>query len=143
MLNKLDDLIKNVPTIENVYPIGSIYITTNNENPEITFGFGTWVQWGSGRVPVGYDALDTDFRTVENTGGSKTHTLTVDEIPSHSHTASIELEQDKLLSGSDYSRVSTSGTNTSGIISCGNTGGGQPHNNMPPYIVCYMWKRIR
>ena len=143
MLNKLDDLLKNVPTIENVYPIGSIYITTNNENPEITFGFGTWVQWGSGRVPVGYDALDTDFRTVENTGGSKTHTLTVDEIPSHSHTASIELEQDKLLSGSDYSRVSTSGTNTSGIISCGNTGGGQPHNNMPPYIVCYMWKRIR
>jgi microcystin-dependent protein len=49
-------------------------------------GFGTWAAFGAGRVLVGLDAGDVDFDTVEETGGAKTHTLTVDEMPSHTHT---------------------------------------------------------
>lgn len=67
-----------------VYPVGSIYMAVNNVNPSVLFG-GTWVAWGSGRVPVGVDTTDSDFNTVEAVGGEKTHTLTVEEMPTHTH----------------------------------------------------------
>lgn len=85
-----------------VYPVGSIYMSVNNTNPGTLFG-GTWVAWGSGQVPVGVKTTDSDFATVEKTGGSKTastsytpagkntggsvgnHTITTTEMPSHSH----------------------------------------------------------
>ena len=54
-----------------VYPVGSIYMSVNNTNPGTLFG-GTWVAWGSGQVPVGVKTTDTDFATVEKTGGAKT-----------------------------------------------------------------------
>lgn len=54
-----------------VYPVGSIYMSVNNTNPGTLFG-GTWVAWGSGQVPVGVKTTDTDFATVEKTGGNKT-----------------------------------------------------------------------
>lgn len=60
-----------------VYPVGSIYMATNNTDPSILFG-GTWESWGNGRVPVGVDTSQTEFSTVELTGGSK-------EIQSHDH----------------------------------------------------------
>lgn len=59
---------------------------TENINPSTYLGFGTWVLWGSGRVPVGVDTSQTEFNTVEKTGGEKSHKLTVSEIPSHTHT---------------------------------------------------------
>lgn len=71
------------------YPVGSIYINaTDNTNPATLLGFGTWVAFGAGRVPVGYDASDTDFDTAEETGGAKTHTLTGAESgeKGHNHT---------------------------------------------------------
>lgn len=58
-----------------VYPVGSIYMSTVNTNPGTLFG-GTWIAWGSGRVPVGVDANDTAFDTVEETGGSKSQSYT-------------------------------------------------------------------
>ena len=67
-----------------VYPVGSIYMAVNNVNPSTLFG-GTWEAWGSGRVPVGVDTTDSDFSTVEAVGGEKTHTLTVEEMPTHTH----------------------------------------------------------
>ena len=70
-----------------IYPIGSIYMSVNSINPSRLFG-GTWVEWGSGRVPVGVNASDSSFNTVEKTGGEKTHTLSAAEIPSHTHTYS-------------------------------------------------------
>ena len=86
-----------------IYPIGSIYLSVNNINPSEYFG-GTWVSWGSGRVPVGVSS-DTNFNTVEKTGGSSTHShtisvankaaftsgstaLTVSQMPSHNHAGS-------------------------------------------------------
>ena len=68
-----------------VYPVGSIYMTTNATNPGDLFG-GTWARWGSGRVPVSVNSNDANFNTVEKTGGAATVTLTSSQIPSHAHT---------------------------------------------------------
>lgn len=90
------DLIKEL--VKELYPVGSIYMSVNNVNPSTYFG-GTWVSWGAGRVPVGINANDGDFNTVEKTGGAKSvssshthstanHTLTLSQIPAHNHSAS-------------------------------------------------------
>lgn len=121
-----------------LYPVGSIYMSVNNTNPSTFFG-GTWVSWGAGRVPVGVDTNDTDFATVEKTGGEKTHTLTVSEMPSHKHTV------EAIGSGTTQQELTAFNVSTtSGIDSYAGTdftGGGQAHNNLQPYITCYMWKR--
>jgi hypothetical protein len=62
------------------HPVGSILMSTSNANPATYMGFGTWVQWGSGRVPVGVDSAQSEFNSAEKTGGTKTVDL------SHSHT---------------------------------------------------------
>lgn len=118
-----------------VYPVGSIYSNaTSSTNPATLLGFGTWTAFGAGRVLVGLDASDTDFDTAEETGGAKTHTLTIAEMPSHNHsynfTSSANVDID--AGASLYSTAS--GTT-------GNTGGDGAHNNLQPYIVVYMWKR--
>jgi microcystin-dependent protein len=122
-----------------VYPIGSIYLSVKNVNPSKYFG-GTWTAWGSGRVPVGVDSNQTEFSTVEKTGGEKKHTLTINEIPSHNHNLPGRVlyytagggEAFRELSGRDVA-----GNNSTSF----DTGGGQSHNNLQPYITCYMWKR--
>ncbi len=67
------------------YPIGIIYESVKPDNPS-TFMGGTWTRFGNGKVLVGVDETDTDFNTVNKTGGEKTHVLTVSEMPSHTHT---------------------------------------------------------
>ena len=61
-----------------IYPVGSIYMSANNNNPSSLFG-GTWISWGNGKVPVGVDSNDPDFNAAEKSGGSK-------KLQSHSHT---------------------------------------------------------
>lgn len=63
-----------------IYPVGSIYMSVNPTNPATLFG-GEWEAWGNGRVPVGIDTSQTEFNTVEKTGGDKL-------LQSHNHTAS-------------------------------------------------------
>ena len=70
-----------------MYPVGSIYFSVKNENPSSKFG-GTWVAWGSGRVPVGVNSSDGNFNSVEKTGGASTVTLTTAQIPKHTHSVS-------------------------------------------------------
>lgn len=76
----------NSDLLEKVYPIGSIYMSVNSTNPSTYFG-GTWVAWGSGRVPVGVNTSDTNFSTVEKTGGASSVTLTAAQsgVPAHAH----------------------------------------------------------
>lgn len=69
------------------YPVGSIYMSTTNVNPGNTIG-GTWVEWGSGRVPVGVNVNEAEFNTVEKTGGAKYCALGHSNMPSHAHTLS-------------------------------------------------------
>lgn len=81
-LDKLSKTLTNAMATDifnMIYPVGSIYISVKNVNPGTKFG-GTWVAWGAGRVPVGVNASDTSFSTVEKTGGSKNAV-----IPYHNH----------------------------------------------------------
>lgn len=119
-----------------MHRVGDIIFSTSDENPSTIYG-GTWVAWGKGRVPVGVDTSDSDFNTVEKMGGEKEHTLTVDEMPSHKHDFGQQFATTSSLSGA-YGYYMIAGTQTDVIK---NTGGNQPHNNLQPYITCYMWKR--
>ena len=126
-----------------MHPIGCIYMSTSSVSPQTTFG-GTWIRWGNGRVPVGVDSSDSSFNTVEKTGGEKQHTLTVNEIPSHRHA---------IYGGCTLTTNSLSSSNSNGWIpvlggkaynnndTMTDVGGNQSHNNLQPYITCYMWKR--
>lgn len=127
---------KNI--LEIAYPVGSIYLSVNNTNPSSLFGFGTW------------EAIEDRFLlgasstyVAGTTGGEATHTLTVDEIPSHNHTF--------LRSKFDNNEQNETGTTVFGInfkaasqitATTDAAGGSQAHNNMPPYLVVYMWKRV-
>ena len=124
--------------LETVYPVGSIYINAGvATNPGTLLGFGTWTAFGTGRVIVGVDSSDTDFDAVRETGGSKTHTLTVDEIPSHTHSITVYNE-----SGSPDGDVGGDSSSTSlGTVNTAATGGGSAHTIVQPYITAYMWRR--
>lgn len=124
-----------------MHPVGSIYMTTVETNPSEIFGFGTWELWGAGKVPVGIDTAQADFNTVEKTGGEKTHTLTIDEMPKHKHGVGY------VGSGANGIYAGMAGTTTrpsdyDNTLFINNEGNSQPHNNLQPYITCYMFKRI-
>lgn len=101
--------------MQTIYPIGSLYISTLATNPNVLLGFGTWASFGAGRVLVSQDTGQTEFDTLEETGGEKTHTLTSGEMPSHTHTQNAHTHiQDAHThvqnshSHSDYYQVSSS-----------------------------------
>lgn len=155
--------------IKTMYPVGSIYMSVNATNPSTYFG-GTWVAWGSGRVPVGVNTSDSNFNTVEKTGGAAAVTLSASQIPSHTHAKGTlaaasagahthNLQNQKAPWGtsasnrvlvdatSGYTAVTNKATTSAGAHthtisgSTAATGGGGSHNNLQPYITCYMWKR--
>ena len=123
------------------YPVGAIFTTTvayaNSAAVVAAIGGTTWTAFGAGKVLVGVDASDTDFDTVEETGGAKTHTLTISEMPSHTHSYDRQNTSTDNISIHDITR--TTGGNSS--ATSGSTGGGTAHNNLQPYITVYMWKR--
>jgi hypothetical protein len=130
---------------DQIYPVGSIYITANATNPSVLFG-GTWEQL-KGKFLVGVDSSDTDFETSGKTGGEKTHILKVDEMPSHNHTlyGSPYGSADWIEGGVQrvkYDVNHKTASNTYPIGPAFDTGGSQAHNNLPPYMTVYMWKRI-
>jgi hypothetical protein len=130
--------------LEAIYPVGAIYMSVVSTSPATLFG-GTWAAWGAGRVPVGIDAADADFDTVEETGGAKTHTLAMTEIPSHyfalNDARASTLYGTTATMGSTTPQTYALGGGTGQNIATNTLGGGQAHNNLQPYIVCYMWKR--
>lgn len=119
-----------------VYPIGSVYISISPTNPSSFFG-GTWVAFATGRTLVGIDSGQAEFDMVEETGGAKTVTLTVDQIPAHAHSIP-NIDAVANAGGSSGTRYYPSGST---VIGTNNTGGGQAHDNLQPYVVVYMWKR--
>lgn len=145
---KINNLTNQVTTLENkltnywktIYPVGAIYMSTAQTNPATLFG-GTWVAWGSGRVPVGVNVADSDFNTVEKTGGEKKHKLTIAEMPAHSHQARVMADNDPSPSYSETNYFKAGADSQEGGTYTETTGGGQSHNNLQPYITCYMYKR--
>lgn len=121
-------------TLLNVYPVGSVYTSVVATSPATHFG-GTWAAFGTGRVLVGYDNSQTEFDTVEETGGSNTHTLTIAEMPAHTHSISIENTRGEGSAGAENGASSFASTDTS------STGGGDAHSILQPYVVVHMWKR--
>jgi len=134
------------------YPIGTIYETTSTDLDTTTkmnahFG-GTWEAYGSGKVLVAKSA-DTEFDTIGETGGSKTHTLTVSEIPSHQHNvtqnftiyATTGSTIPRIGGTIDISSVGTAYSNVDRTVTSSATGGGGAHNNLQPYIVVYRYRR--
>lgn len=125
---------------DKIYPVGSIYMSANGTNPHDLFG-GTWEQLR--------DRFLLGCGTKENgtIGGEENHTLTVAEMPSHYHTyASYQIGYPSSHTGDkDYitpvGRIPYSPDVCSGTESS-STGSSIPHNNMPPYLTVYMWKRI-
>ena len=121
------------------HPVGSLFETTVSTNPGTLYG-GTWAAWGGGRTPVGVNTADTSFNTVEKTGGEKAHTLTVEEMPSHSHLIYDIAVYGLAITGLNFASI-PNGDWKGTAKNTEATGGGQAHNNLQPYITCYIWKR--
>lgn len=147
--------------LELIYPVGSIYMTVDKDRDPAAFLGGTWERWGQGRVPVGVKDDDDDFKSSELTGGEKQHTLTTSETPTHTHDISVKPDRSgyggsiyiTTEQGSyvKYLPTANSTNNRIGleaglgspdsVVLMSNIGGDKPHNNLQPYITCYMWKR--
>ena len=126
------------------YPVGSIYTSISSTNPATLLGVGTWVAFGAGRTLVGFDSTQTEFDTVEEVGGSKTHTLTESELPSHTHNTLSSYQTQVEVIGSStvtITEADRSGDGADVDIATSSTGSGSAHNNLQPYITVYFWKR--
>ena len=127
--------------VDLIYPVGSIYMSANDTSPSILFG-GEWE-----RIKDRFLLAAGDTYSAGSIGGEAAHKLTVDEMPSHSHNSFISTENDKYYGvlenqGGWQGEVLVGWGSATKANVMGYTGGGQPHNNMPPYLAVYMWKRI-
>ena len=130
--------------LDRIYPIGSIFITMNHSTAlavQTALGGGTWESFGAGRVLVGVNIDDTDFNTVNKTGGEKTHKLTVEEMPSHTHAQYVSALTGGPAIREDYNADRNGNPFPQGL-NTGSAGGDVAHNNLQPFITVYMWRRI-
>lgn len=124
------------------HPIGDVLITYNNVNPGTRLGFGTWVLFAQGKTLIGVDTTDNDFKTPGKTGGEKAHKLTVDELPKHQPSVNLKYETANAAAGTDINWALCEprwGSNPD--FKTAPIGNDQPHNNLPPYICVYFWRR--
>lgn len=131
--------MKNKKLLDIFYPVGVIYESTSSTSPATIMG-GTWERFGNGRVLVGVSENESEFNSVNKSGGSKTHTLTIDEMPSHSHAQYVSANNGNQAIRRDYSSDGNSSLYPQGN-NTGNTGGNKPHNNLQPYVTVYRWRR--
>lgn len=141
------------------YHVGKIIMSTENVNPNTYLGFGTWQFWGSGRVPVGVDASDSEFDIPDKTGGNKTHshlytiksTITKNVIAgvratnltnSPEPTGSLVEEATGLAINTNSELGSGAAWNYNDGIRYTSSGKVASVSNISPYITCYMYKRI-
>ena len=123
--------------LDMVYPVGSIYLSYNHTAPETLFG-GVWERI-AGRFLLAAEAGDT----IGTTGGEATHTLSLNELPPHHHTSMKRAEStDDYVKAGDRAWGIKAGSTADGVgYATSDTGGGAPHNNMPPYITVSVWRR--
>lgn len=134
------------------YHVGKLVLETSNINPATYLGFGTWVPWGEGKVPVGVDPDDTDFNEVEKIGGSKylqSHTHTMKKAGEHNH--NVKFDQVFNTNGGTTSLGTVGGGPYGSNVFIENAGkheheinssGTGDSGNLQPYITCYIWKRV-
>lgn len=127
------------------YPVGTIYQSINPDNPSDFIG-GTWERFGNGKVLVGVDEADNDFKTSNKEGGEKSHTLTIAELPKHSHgntnfnTGGRPLSASTGWENTNIGLYRATDYNQENIFNQ-NVGGNQSHNNLQPYVTIYRWRR--
>lgn len=157
----VDQKVTIASVLQYLYPVGSMYFNaTNGANPSSLLGFGTWAIFSAGKMPVGVDSSDADF-TAGNTGGEKAHALTGAENGVHNHGVNdgghthpiwtVDQESNSYPLGGASNRVMLKGGNpeagsgrtgnAGANISIQNSGSGTPHNNMPPFVAVYIWRR--
>ena len=126
---------------DKIYPVGSIYMSVNDTSPTTLFG-GTWEQ-----IKDRFLLSAGDKYSSGSTGGESTHKLTIDEMPSHRHqlmcdstTTSANTNITYALTDHKVEKTST-GASYRDLNPIAYTGGSQEHNNMPPYLTVYVWKR--
>lgn len=142
------------------WPVGSIFISSVSTSPATLLGGGTWARFGQGRVLVSQDSGDSDFDTAAETGGAKAVTLTAAQsgLPQHTHVQDAHSHQSQYRTATTgavtthnattFDTSSTAGqlgaptTNATAVNqNAGPTDATQSHQNMPPYIVVYIWQR--
>lgn len=151
--------------VDMVYPVGSIYMSTASTNPGTLFPGTTWEAYAQGRVLIGA-GTGTDSRSERktfaagSTGGEYNHQLTVGELASHNHSAVLNSAgqhnhsfavTSHVFEGGPYAHMvpegtaTTRNTNSSGshnhTVTVNNNGNGQAHNNLQPYLTCYIFCR--
>jgi len=162
LLNSLNTLTSNnAETIFNAtYKIGHIYINANDSrNPSEILGFGTWEAFGAGRALFGIDTAITDFDTAAKLGGARTLNLSDNQVGTHGHSLDqsntehehrydrpVGLQQISYAPGGTTIDVVTGINNDPTSrepvnVSVSPNGQSADIDNLPPYIVVYMWKR--
>ena len=138
--NDIGQLVQQI--MLSVYPVGAIYMSVSAADPADLFG-GTWTRWGAGRVPVSVNASDANFSTVEKTGGAATVALTAGQLPAHNHSYNdTQISKTILVRPvQDLPNDIALSATTQASRTTGNRGSGEAHNNLQPYITCYMWTR--
>lgn len=151
------------------FPVGTVLTFAVSTNPSVLLGYGTWTQVAQGRAIVGLNASDPDFDTIGKQGGAKTHVLSVNEMPAHTHVQNPHTHVQDPHSHVITSQTATTGAATSyehGALDTSsaeaeatettnpatavnqnatavnqNTGGGAAHNNLQPYETYFIWRR--
>ena len=158
----------DIISFDQIYPIGAIYMSTVSTNPATLFKIGNWEALPAGRVLLaqGTSTWGVNY-SAGGTGGEDKHTLTVSESAPHNHTGSATTSGSththaltmqashgesgnggvpRFSDGDVWSPYKTQNLSAAGehshTITINNSGGGQAHNNMQPYLSVYMWKRI-
>lgn len=122
--------------LEAVYPVGSIYMSVNSTSPQVLFG-GTW-EAIQGKFLLG--AYGNTYKA-GTTGGEAAHTLTESEMPSHKHSIWFPNDGGEQSAAIGYPDTGSKNTYYAEASKTSGTGGGAAHNNMPPYLAVYIWKR--
>ena len=123
--------------LDTYYPVGRIYFSTTNVSPASFMG-GSWT-----RIQDRFLLCAGTTYAAGTTGGEANVTLTVDQTPSHTHEA-VGYNEDNPASSGDFlvlGRRTSDSPNVYLQNAINPTGGGQPHNNMPPYLAVYAWRR--
>lgn len=126
-----------IGALDMIYPIGSIYLSVNNVSPSSLFG-GIWEQ-----IKDRFLLACGDTYINGSMGGEASHILSVDEMPKHFHKICYPNNagpyETPYISYPEPSGIKKTWGAT--LVTTEEIGGNQSHNNMPPYLSIYVWKR--